>query len=290
MSTQMPTIGELFKVGAHFGHRKNRTDARSHKYIFTYRNKVAVIDLEKTLELLDSALKFVKDEAEKGSLFLFVGTKQQSRDLVEKYAKETNCPYIIERWPGGLVTNYDIVSKTIKRMIKTEADLAENKYEDLKKKEVLKITKDLEKTQSIFGGLKNMEKKPSVLIVVDARKEENAIKEAKCAGIKVVALCDTNSNPQTVDFPIVCNDDSSLTVDLMLKLISQTIKGNFKQKAAEGQDVEERIEKVVSEKPKPEKKAEKTDKVEKVEKPVKKAADKKPESKKAVPVKKNVKK
>ena len=239
--SKLPTLEELFKAGAHFGHRKSRSDARAHDFVFAHRNKIAIIDLEKTRVLLEEALDFLKTAAKDGALFLFVGTKPQAREEVKKVAEELGQPYIVERWPGGLITNFDVVFKAVKKMLQREQDLAEGKFATFTKKERLKIEKDLQKAKRILGGLAKMERKTDILAVIDAKEEEIALLEAKRAGLKVVALCDTNSNPRLVDYPIPVNDDATATVKLICNLIKETIKSNYKVpvKAAE---VEERLQ------------------------------------------------
>lgn len=245
MAQTIPTLADLFKSGAHFGHRRNHTDARSHKFVHSYKNKVAVINLEKTIEQLTVALSEIKALSAKGATFIFVGTKLQAKDIVKKTAEELSSQYIIERWPGGLLTNFDVLIKGIKKMNKTEDDLANNKLTHLKKKEILKIQKDLAKQKTIFGGLKNLVGKPDMIIVVDAKQEDIAIKEAIKGGIPVVGICDTNSNPNIVDYPIVANDDSRKTIELILGLIRDEIKANYKPKVTESDDtsVEARVKK-----------------------------------------------
>jgi len=240
--SQLPTIKELFAAGAHFGHRKNRTDARARDYVFTYRNRVSVINLEKTLESLKKALDFVEVEAAKGSTILFVGTKLQGKDLIKKYSTSISQPYIVERWPGGLVSNFDVVIKSIRKMVKTEQDIADNKFEHLKKKEILKIQKDLDKSKKIFGGLSMMEKVPNIILVIDAKHETNAVKEAIGAKIPTIGISDTNSNPTVLTYPIVANDDSHDTIELILKLITETYSKNFKPIAPAQSDVEQRVD------------------------------------------------
>ena len=245
MTTQIPTIKELFKAGAHFGHHRERTDARTHPYVFTYKNKISIINLEKTRGMICQAVEVIEVVASKGGKFLFVGTKTQAKNKVKEIAEATKQPYIIERWPGGLLTNYQEVSKSIKRMQKTEEDIAENKYEHLTKRERLEIERNLRKTKIIFGGLKELDRKPDVVIIVDAKEEMNALLEAKKAKAKVIALCDTNANPQIIDFPILLNDDSKSTIELVLNLFSQAITKNYKEAPKEDSDIEKRIEKSV---------------------------------------------
>lgn len=245
MAQTIPTLADLFKSGAHFGHRRNHTDARSHKFVHSYKNKVAVINLEKTIEQLTVALSQIRALSAKGATFIFVGTKLQAKDIVKKTAEELSSQYIIERWPGGLLTNFEVIIKGIKKMNKTEDDLANNKLTHLKKKEVLKIQKDLAKQKTIFGGLKNLVGKPDMVIVVDAKQEDIAIREAIKGGIPVVGICDTNSNPNIVDYPIVANDDSRKTIELILGLIRDEIKANYKPKVTETEEtnVAARVEK-----------------------------------------------
>jgi len=243
----MPTVRDLYKAGSHFGHLKSRSDARADEYVFTHRNKVAVIDLDRTIQALEKALEFVKEQAARGAQFLFVGTKAQARDTIKQTAEVLGQPYIIERWPGGLISNYDVVVKSIKKMLATEKNLAEGKLEHLKKKERLKIEKDLAKTRRIFGGLEKLSRKPDVLVLVDVKEESNAVAEAKQAGIEVVALCDTTSNPREVKYPIVANDDSIATIKLILGLIGDAVKANYKApvvKEAE-EKVDARVEKAL---------------------------------------------
>lgn len=233
MAVKTPSLEDLFKAGAHFGHSKSRSDARSHRFVYTYRNKISIIDLEKTQAMLQKALDHIEELSKSGSTFLFVGTKLQAKDKVKEVAEKLKMPYVIERWPGGLLTNYEIINKTIRKMVKTEADLAEDKLDYLKKKEKVKLEKDLRKMNNIFGGLKNLERKPDALVVIDAKQENNAIAEAKKSGIDVIALADTNANPKDIDYPIVANDDSKATIALMLDLISETIEKNYKAKVVE---------------------------------------------------------
>lgn len=246
MSTQIPTVKELFRVGAHFGHHRERTDARTHPYVFGYKNKISIINLERTREMIEKAVKLLEETASKGGKFLFVGTKIQAKQKIKEVAEALGQSYVIERWPGGLLTNYQEVSKSINKMKKTEEDIANNKYEHLTKRERLEIDRSLRKTEVIFGGLKKLEKKPDVMIIVDAKEEMNALLEAKKAGLRVIALCDTNSNPTIIDLPVILNDDSKSTIELVLGLFAETIKKNYKEPVIESkEEIEERIEKAV---------------------------------------------
>lgn len=237
-------IKQLFKAGAHFGHQRSRTDARSGDYIYSFKNKIAVIDLVKTQNSINDILNLISKQASEGSVFLFVGTKLQAKETIKKYASELEMPFVIERWPGGLLTNFEVVFKSIKKMTKTEKDLAEGKFEHLTKNERLQIEKNLKKSENIFGGLKKLERLPEILIAVDAVNESIAIREAKIKKIPVIAICDTNSNPKEIDYPIVANDDSSATIELIIGLIAKAIKENYKPIVKDAH-VEERVEKAI---------------------------------------------
>lgn len=229
----IPSVQELFKAGAHFGHRKDKCDARAKDYIYLYKNKVAVIDLGKTKEMLEGATKFVGEKAKEGAVFLFVGTKMQAKERVRQAAQELRQPYIIERWPGGLLTNHTEVKKSIKKITSLEELLTSEKADKLKKKEKLKIQKDLDKLKAEFGGLVGMEQVPDVIILVDPKAEEIALKESITLGIPVVALSDVNSNPDVIDYPVVGNDDSAKTIGIFLDLIKDAINKNYRAKQVE---------------------------------------------------------
>ena len=240
MST-MPTIKELFKAGAHYGHRRDRTDARSNTYVFGYFNRVSVINLEKTVDTLEKALNFLADQAKEGATVLFVGTKTQAQGKIKEVAEALKMPYIIKRWPGGLLTNYEAVGKAIRKMVKTGQDLTEGKFEHLKKKERLMIERGLEKSKQIFGGMATLEAKPDVIFVIDAENEKIALKEALRDEIPVVSISDTASNLKEIDYPIVANDDSLKTIEMIMDLVKDTIQKNYKPKVKEDKNMEERL-------------------------------------------------
>lgn len=229
----IPTVRELFKAGAHFGHRKDKCDARAKDYIYLYRNKVAVIDLEKTREKLAVAIKFVSEKAQEGASFLFVGTKMQAREKVRQTAQELRQYYIIERWPGGLLTNYSEVKKSIKKIDTYGELLASEEADQLKKKEKLKIQKDLDKMKKEFGGLVGMNGSPDVIVIIDPKAEEIALKESATLGIPVVALADVNANPSVISYPVIANDDSAKTIGIFLDQIKDAISKNYRPKKVE---------------------------------------------------------
>jgi len=251
MSDNLPSVKELFKAGAHVGHVRSKTDARTHKFVYSFKNKIAVIDLDQTKKQIETVLEYLNGKAKDGALILFSGTKMQAKDKIKETATKLKMPYVNHRWPGGLITNFSVVSKSIKKMVKTEEDLAGDKYDHLTKNERLQIEKNLAKSRRIFDGLRDLQRIPDVLFVVDAKEEDIAILEARVKGIPIVALCDTNSNPTKIEYPIMINDDSKKSIDMILDLISEEVTKNFKTKAVEG-EVEKRVDKAL-EKPKSQK-------------------------------------
>lgn len=245
MPDNIPTVKELFKAGAHVGHVRSKTDARTHKFVYAFKNRIAVINLDQTKQQISEVAEYLNVKARDGALILFSGTKMQAKDKVKEIATKLKMPYVNQRWPGGLITNFSVVSKSIKKMVKTEKGLAENKFEHLTKKERLHIEKNLEKSKKIFDGLRDLERIPDVLFVVDAKEEDIAILEAKVKGIPIVALCDTNANPNKIDYPIIINDDSKKSINMVLDVIAEGIVRNSKVKPVENK-VEQRVEKALS--------------------------------------------
>lgn len=251
MSSNIPTVKDLFNAGAHFGHLRSRTDARAHDFVYTFKDRVAVINLDETVKQIERAVDFLNSQAKKGALILLSGTKIQAKDKIKEVADRLKMPYINERWPGGLITNFEVVSKSIKKMINIEKELAESKYDHLTKNEKLKIEKKLDKSKMIFDGLRTLERIPDILLVVDAKEEEIAILEAKAKGIPVVAICDTNANPKAVDYPIVANDDSRKTIAMVLDILADNFSKNYKaQAASQDNDMDKRVNKALGEKTK----------------------------------------
>lgn len=245
MSAKIPTVKEFFRAGAHVGHLRSKTDARSHNFIYAFKNKIAVIDLDQTVDQIKKATDFLNSVAKEGGLVLFSGTKLQAKGKIKEIAERLKMPYVNERWPGGLITNFPVVSKSIKKMIKTEKDISENKYDDLKKKERLIIQRGLDKSKLIFDGLRGLERLPDVVFLVDAKEEDIAVLEARAKGIPVVALCDTNANPNNIDYPIVINDDSMKSVGMVLDIIALEFEKNYKARVIDT-GVEKRVDKAIS--------------------------------------------
>lgn len=223
---EIPTLENFLNVGAHFGHKSSRWHPKMKPYIYTDRNGVHIIDLVKSMKLLKEALAVIQQASDKGSV-LIVGTKGQASTMVEKVANEVGAFYINNRWPGGLFTNFQMIKKSVEKLIKMEESLASG-AEELVKKEVLMLAKEIERLNKLYEGIKFMDKLPSLVIIIDSKVEKNAIKEALATGVTTVALIDTNCNPELVKHPIPANDDSIRSINLFLDLFGSAIKGGLK--------------------------------------------------------------
>lgn len=219
------SIEALLKAGVHFGHKTQRWNSLMKDYIYTSREGVHIIDLIKTINGLNRALEVVADLASKGDV-LFVGTKPQAREAVKKAAIKTKSHFIINRWPGGLLTNYNVTRKSIKKlndMVKMFKEGIENRT----KKEMLSMEKELERLEFLYGGTKNLNKKPSCVIVVDPKKSRIAVREAHKMGVPVIAMVDTNASPRNVDYVIPSNDDAINSIEFIInRLADAVLEGN----------------------------------------------------------------
>lgn len=229
---KMPTILELLQAGVHFGHQKGRWHPKMKEYIFTERGGVHIIDLEKTLIKLEEATDFLRNVAQKGGVVLFVGTKKQGQKMIKKYADESGMPYIIERWIGGLFTNFANVGKLVKKYRKLKEEMELGALAKYTKKEQVDFNKEIERLGKFVGGLGDMRKIPEAVIILDAKKEKTAIVEARKKGVPVVGFCDSNINPELFDYPIPANDDAVKSIDLITGLLAEAIlEGKAKQEA-----------------------------------------------------------
>lgn len=226
---ELPSLEELLNAGVHFGHRTSRWDPKMKQYIYTDRNGVHIIDLVQTLKLLKEALDKVEEVADQKSVMI-VGTKGQAATMVQEVAEEVGAYFVDRRWPGGLVTNFDTIKKSVIRLVKLEEKLAGG-AEDLVKKEELMLEREVERLNKLYEGIKFMDKLPGLIIVIDSKLEKNAIAEAKLAHIPIVALVDTNCNPDEIDFPIPANDDSIKSIELFMNLFREALKGGKRSDA-----------------------------------------------------------
>lgn len=232
------TIRQLLDAGVHFGHQTRRWNPKMKRFIFTERSGIYIIDLQQSLKYIDEAYEFVKNTVARGGQILFVGTKKQAQESIVEQASRVNQPYVNQRWLGGLLTNFQTVTGRLERMKELEELDYEGGTSGLTKKELLLKSRELEKLQKSLGGIRNMSKTPSALWVVDTNKEHLAIDEAKKLGIPVIAILDTNCDPDDVTYPIPGNDDSIRSAALLTRLVADAAAEGMierHQKPAEGE-------------------------------------------------------
>ena len=225
---------QLLEAGVHFGHQTLRWNPKMAEYIFTERNGIYIIDLQKTVKMIEEAYYFTRDVAAEGGSVLFVGTKKQAQEAIKEEAERTGMYYVNARWLGGMLTNFKTIKKRISRLFQLDKMAEDGTMELLPKKEVIKLNLEKERLEKFLGGIKNMQNLPSAMFVVDPRKEKNAIAEAHKLGIPVIAIVDTNCDPEEADYPIPGNDDAIRAV----KLIVSTI-GNAILEGKQGEQMEE---------------------------------------------------
>jgi small subunit ribosomal protein S2 len=217
------TMKELLEAGVHFGHQAKRWNPKMKKYIFGERNGIYIIDLQKTLKLFKEAYDFVRTSSAQGKDILFVGTKKQAQDAITEEAKRCGMYYISSRWLGGMLTNYNTVKKSIDRLKKIEKMKEDGTYDKLTKKEVARLEKERTKLEKILIGIKTMPGLPSLMFVIDPRNEQIAVQEANRLGIPVVAVVDTNCDPDNIDYVIPGNDDAIRAIRLMSSKIADAV-------------------------------------------------------------------
>lgn len=213
----------LLEAGVHFGHQTRRWNPKMKKYIFTERNGIYIIDLQKTVGKIEEAYDFVRETAQNGGQVLFVGTKKQAQDAIEKEAKRCGEFYINQRWLGGLLTNYQTIKKRIARLKDLEEMETDGRFDVLPKKEVIGLRHERERLEKFLGGIKDMNGLPDVMYVVDPKKENIAVKEAQKLGIPIVGILDTNCDPDELDFPIPGNDDAIRAVKLITETMANAV-------------------------------------------------------------------
>lgn len=238
---KIPTLVEMLQAGVHFGHKTSRWHPKMEPFIFGSRNGIHIIDLEKTAEVMKRTLESVRDIVSRGGTVLFLGTKRQAAPIVEKYAKECGMPYVTNRWLGGTFTNFGEVSGLIRRYHQLREDKESGalarKYT---KKEQVRFGKELGELEEKVGGITEMKRLPEAIFVIDAKNEKTAVDEAKTRGIPVIALLDTNVNPDDIAYGIPSNDDAVKTIEMMTRLIAEAVKEGKanpvqQPKAAEGE-------------------------------------------------------
>lgn len=220
------SMKQLLEAGVHFGHQTRRWNPKMAKFIFTERNGIYIIDLQKTVKKVEEAYDFLREVAQNGEVILFVGTKKQAQESVKEEAIRANMFYVNERWLGGMLTNFKTIETRVKRLKQLEIMAEDGTFELLPKKEVIGLRHEMEKLEKYLGGIKDMPKMPGTLFVIDPKKERIAIAEAKKLGIPVVATVDTNCDPDEIDFPIPANDDAIRAVKLLTgKMADAVLEG-----------------------------------------------------------------
>ncbi len=218
------TLLDLLKSGAHFGHTTSRWNPKMKPYIFTVRNNIHILDLEKTKKHLEKAMKFAADISSKGGTILFVGTKRQSKEILKNAAIACGMPYINVRWLGGMFTNFKTIQRTVRKMERLEGLKASGELETrYTKKERLMIDREIEKMRNLFEGMKNMKKLPEAIFVTDVKHDDIAVKEAQKSKVKIIGVVDTNVSPEKIDYVIPANDDATKTIELICQAMSEAI-------------------------------------------------------------------
>tara|TARA_B100001287_G_scaffold209059_1_gene178000 strand:- start:92 stop:859 length:768 start_codon:yes stop_codon:yes gene_type:complete len=232
---------ELLEAGVHFGHLKKKWNPGMTPYVFMERNGIHIIDLNKTVSMLDQAAAAMKQIARSGKSILFVATKKQAKSIVSEFAKSINMPYITERWPGGLLTNFSTIRKSIKKMDSIDKMGEDGTLATLSKRERLQISRTREKLEKNLGSISKMNRMPSAIFIVDITKEHIAVSEAAKLGIPTFAMVDTNSDPNNVSFPIPANDDSSKSIRKILEVVTEAVKeGMSDREQANAEKVKEK--------------------------------------------------
>jgi len=246
------TMKELLETGVHFGHQTNRWNPKMKPYIFCARNGIYIIDLQKTVKMFNNVMNKIKDEVASGKTVLFVGTKKQGVDSIREEAERAGMHYVNNRWLGGMLTNFETVKKSISRLHEIEKMKEDGTFDLLVKKETVKLEKERVKLDKVLGGIKNMEKLPGLLFVVDPKKESIAVTEAKKLGIPIAAIVDTNCDPDLIDYIIPGNDDAIRAIKLFCSKAADACiagKGAFEEEIMKSSEAESAEEPVAEEAP-----------------------------------------
>ena len=246
---------QLLEAGAHFGHLKRKWNPAMAPYIFMERNGIHIIDLHKTVAKVDEAAEAMKNLAKAGKKILFVATKKQAKEVVAERATSIGMPYVIERWPGGMLTNFPTIRKAIKKMATIDKMTKDGTFDNLSKREKLQITRQRAKLEKNLGSIADLTRLPSALFVVDVMKEHIAVREANRLGIPVFAMVDTNSDPNNVDFLIPSNDDATKSVDVILGAICEAVSEGLQERKIEKADTDAAAEQADAPTPRRERRA-----------------------------------
>lgn len=230
------SMKQLLEAGVHFGHQTRRWNPKMSRFIFTERNGIYIIDLQKTVKKLDEAYNFARDLASEGGKVLFVGTKKQAQESIKNEAERCGMFFVNERWLGGMLTNFQTIEKRVKRLKTLEKQAEDGTFDVLPKKEVTLLKHEMEKLQKYLGGIKEMKKVPDALFVIDPKKEEIAIAEARKLNIPIIATVDTNCDPDLIDYPIPANDDAIRAVKLLTGKIADAIMEGRQGESMDGEE------------------------------------------------------
>lgn len=228
----------LLEAGSHFGHLRRKWNPAMAPYIFMERNGIHIIDLHKTVAKIDEAAEALKELAKSGKKVLFVATKKQAKEIVAEKAEAVNMPFVIERWPGGMLTNFPTIRKAVKKMTTIDRLTKDGTYSNLSKREVLQISRQRAKLEKNLGSISDLTRLPAALFVIDVMKEDIAVREANRLGIPVFAIVDTNSNPNNIDYVIPANDDATKSIEVILDACCSAIKEGLEERKAEKVDME----------------------------------------------------
>lgn len=230
------TYKDLLDAGVHFGHLTRKWDPKMAPFIFMERNGIHIIDLNKTIVCLEDAAEYMKTIVRSGRKVMFVATKKQAKNIVEEHAQRLKMPYVTERWLGGMLTNFSTIRKSLKKMSSIEKLQKDEAYLNLAKRERLMISREKEKLEKVLGGIADLTRLPAALFVVDIKREHIAVKEAIKLNIPVVAMVDTNSNPETVDMPIPANDDAFKSIQIVTDYVSKAIEEGLMERKKDKED------------------------------------------------------
>ena len=236
-------IKELVKAGVHFGHLTRKWNPNMSPYIYSEKNGIHIINLYKTIQKLEESCSALEKIASSGRKILFVATKKQAKDIVSKYAEEVTMPYITERWPGGMLTNFITIRKAVKKMSAIDRSKQDGTFESLSKKEKLSVDRTRAKLEKNLGSINSMTRLPGAIFVVDIRREHIAVREAIKLNIPIFAMVDTNTDPRLVDFGIPANDDASKSIEIILNKVTSSIKSGLDQRNKEKEEEQAKIEK-----------------------------------------------
>lgn len=236
---------DLLDAGVHFGHLRRKWNPNMAPYIFMEKNGIHIIDLQKTIVKVDEAADAIKQIAKSGRKILFVATKKQAKDIVAELVSGVNMPYVTERWPGGMLTNFPTIRKAVKKMLSIDKMSKDPSWDVLSKREKLQISRQRAKLEKMLGSISDLTRLPAALFIVDVLKEKIAVREAKRLGIPVFAMVDTNSEPEGIDFVIPSNDDASQSISLILKVMTDAIQEGLSERKVErdtdGEDAEPKL-------------------------------------------------